>query len=67
MAIRKNGCWGHAPYKDEFSSYGLDTKTGEIRLFTVPNPNKKPCQYWKTELGRQDSGCTGCEWRNKDD
>ncbi len=61
--MKLNGCWGHKPYADTFGSYGLDSRTGEIRYFELPNPNKKDCSYQTTALGRNDRGCFGCVWR----
>ena len=58
-----NGCHNRKPLAGAYGSYGLDSKTGEIRYFEVPNPNTKDCQYCKTELGKSDKGCDGCKWR----
>ena len=61
--MKPNGCHNHKPYANTFGSYGLDSRTGEIRYFELPNPNRKDCQYCKTELGKTDKGCDGCKWR----
>jgi len=63
--IRANGCKDHEPYKDAFGHWGLDSATGEIRYFEVPNPNTKHCNYQYTALGLADKGCTGCKWRDE--
>ena len=62
-----NGCFNHAPYKDTFGSYGVDRVTGEVRYFSVPNPNSKTCNYKDTALGKADKGCVGCVWNTKPD
>jgi len=61
-----NGCHNHAPYKDSFGGYAVDSKTSEIKFFKVPNQNTKECQYQHTELGKADKGCEQCKWKKHD-
>lgn len=58
--MKLNGCHNHPPYADSFGSFGLDTASGRIVYFEVPNPNTKQCQYQWTALGMEDKGCIGC-------
>jgi len=53
-------CKDHEPYKEAFGSYGIDSRTGDIRYFEIKNPNVKTCQYQYSNLGIADKGCEGC-------
>jgi len=61
----RNGCHDHEPYKDSFTTVGVDSKTGINKTFTIPNPNTKDCNYTHTELGKLDKGCIGCKWKGQ--
>jgi hypothetical protein len=66
-----HGCWDHSPYAARYMPTvgrpaGAICTGTEYWRHSIPNRFAQDCQYTKTALGRTDSKCAGCRWRQKD-
>lgn len=57
------GCKNRAPFDDVSTSYGLNSKTGDVVLAVVPFRMSRDCQYALFDQ-YNDSGCVGCVHRD---
>jgi len=64
---RKNGCHNRAPLRETVRTQDGWGEAGDTRIpamRTYPVPMTKDCQYTLSDLGKVDSGCDGCRWKD---
>ena len=57
------GCFNRAPFDDESTSYGINSRTGDVVVSVVPFRMSRDCQYALFEK-YADPGCVGCVHRD---
>jgi len=57
------GCKNRAPFDDVSTSYGINSRTGDVVLSVIPFRMARDCQYALFDP-YSDPGCVGCVHRD---